>query len=94
MAWLANPTIGVAWLFFSQKRPGRSAALASLALAFMISFLFENKVASVYSENASSVAEYGLGYWLWVASASTFLLGTIVAAMPTEFLHKKVSVEP
>lgn len=92
IAWLANPAIGVAWVLFSQKRPGRSAALAALALAFMTSFLLEDRVASVYSENASNVAGYGPGYWLWVASASMLLLGAAVAAMPSEFLHENVDV--
>jgi hypothetical protein len=71
------------------KASRSSAALAALALAFMISFLFENTVTSVYSENASSIAGYGPGYWLWVASASMLLLGAAVAAMPTRFLHEK-----
>lgn len=92
VAWLANPAIGVAWALFSPKRPGRSAALAALALAFMTSFLFENRVASIYSENPSSVAGYGPGYWLWVASASMLLLGAAVATMPGEFLHEKIDV--
>ena len=88
-AWLANPVIGVAWALFFLKHPGRSAGLAALALALMISFLFESKVTSIYSETNTFVAEYGAGYWLWVACASTLLLGSIVAALPTEFLDQE-----
>lgn len=89
IAWLANPVIGAAWALFFLKHPGRSAGLAALALAFMISFLFESKVTSIYSETSTFVAEYGPGYWLWVACASTLLLGSIVAALPTEFLEQE-----
>jgi hypothetical protein len=53
VAWLANPVIGVAWVLFSLKHPGRSAGLAVLALALMISFLFESKVTSIYSETST-----------------------------------------
>ncbi len=29
---------------------------------------------------------YGLGYWLWLASAATLLLGYALAALPTDFM--------
>jgi hypothetical protein len=94
VAWLANPVIGVAWVLFSLKHPGRSAGLAVLALALMISFLFESKVTSIYSETSTVVADCGLGYWLWVASAFALLLGSIVAIMPTEFLNQRANNAP
>jgi hypothetical protein len=94
IAWLANPAIGVAWALFFLKRPGRSAGLAALALALMLSFLFESKVTSIFSETSTFVAEYGPGYWLWVACASMLLLGSIVAALPTEFLHHERNGAP
>ena len=94
VAWLANPVLGVAWVLFFLKHPGRSAGLAALALALMISFLLESKVTSMYSETGTLVAGYGAGYWLWVACASTLLLGSIVAALPTEFLDQESNGAP
>jgi hypothetical protein len=94
VTWLANPVLGAAWAFFLMKHPGRSAGLAALALALMISFLFESKVTSIYSETSTFVAGYGPGYWLWVACASTLLLGGIVAALPTEFLDPERNAAP
>lgn len=93
-AWLANPVIGVAWALFFLKYPGRSAGLAALALALMIGFLFESRVTSIFSETSTFVAEYGPGYWLWVACASALLLGSIVAALPTEFLDQERDSAP
>ena len=86
VAWLANPVIGVAWIFLALRRLGRSAGLAALGLALMASFLLVSTVASIYGETTESVVAYGFGYWLWVASAVVLLLGSLVAALPTNFL--------
>jgi hypothetical protein len=86
VAWLANPVISLAWVFLALRRLDRSAGLAALGLALMVSFLFVSSVASMYGETTESVVAYGFGYWLWVASAVVLLIGSLVAALPTKFL--------
>ena len=88
IAWFANPALGLGWTFLASRRPVRSAGLASLGLAFMFSFLLVSEVTSVYASTSSGVTGYGIGYWLWVASAVTLLLASLVSALPTEFLER------
>jgi hypothetical protein len=87
-AWFANPALGLGWTLLALRRPLQSAGLASLGLAFMLSFLLVSEVTSMYASTSSGVAGYGIGYWLWVASAATLLLASLVLAMPTEFLKQ------
>lgn len=91
LSWLANPAMCAAWLLLALDHPARSAGLAALGLALMLSFLLVSEVASMYGEGVMSPAAYGTGYALWIASAIVLLLGTFIAAMPTEFLNERAN---
>ena len=60
----------------------------------MVSFLFVEEVGSVYGENLVRPMAYGSGYKLWMASGIVLLLGSLVAALPTEFLKQSASNAP
>jgi len=77
IAWLANPALLTAWVMFYFGRYRRSAAFALIAAALMVSFLFAKTVVSSEAPTYSKVTGYGLGYWLWVASAFVLLIGAI-----------------
>ena len=80
-AWLANPLLVATWaLTFS--RPPRAGALACAAasLAFALSFLLHHEIMLEGSGKYSRITGYGPGYWLWVASIATALVGCLVAA--------------
>jgi hypothetical protein len=74
-AWIANPLMILAWLFSWKSRPGRALLCSTLALLFMASFLFEKRILSDENGRSSAIAGYGLGYWLWMASAAVMALG-------------------
>ena len=86
VAWFANPVMSLAWFLFVAKKPGFAAAGAALALALMLSFLFQDSVIASEAPTYAVIAGYARGFWLWVASAASLLTASIVAAMPTEFL--------
>lgn len=94
VSWLANPAMCAAWLLLALRCPVRSAGLAALGLTLMVSFLLVSEVASMYGESIERPAAYGAGYALWIASAIVLLLGSIVAALPTEFLNESANNEP
>ncbi len=94
VSWLANPAMAAAWLLLASHRPVLSGGLAALGLTLMLSFLLVSEVASMYEDGIVRPAAYGAGYALWVASAIVSLLGSIVAAMPTNFLNEPATNAP
>ena len=78
--WFANPLLFVGWLGmlkpFRRYNPGKIiAALAGYAaLALTVSFYFAETVVSNEGGIAQPITGYGLGYWLWVASAAAFAI--------------------
>lgn len=89
MAWLANPALLLAWVFSLKKRPAPSLLSAIVALAFMVSLLFQQTVVTSEAPTYSRIIGYGIGFWLWIVSAALQAVGSAVAAMPTEFLTSK-----
>ncbi len=86
LGWLANPALLGGWLGFVTSKRKLGAASTLLALALMLRFLVDPSV--MVDENATQwmFDVYGLGYWLWLASAATLLLGYALAALPTDFM--------
>ena len=78
-AWLANPAILGAWILIWSRRMRPLAFLcAGAALAFALSFLRVKKMDRDESgEHVERITSYGVGYWIWIASIGTILLGCI-----------------
>ncbi|MFG6460397.1 hypothetical protein ACG04Q_02360 [Roseateles sp. DXS20W] len=89
IGWLANPALLGGWLGFIRGKRMLGLISTLLALALMLRYLVDPTV--MLDENASQwqFDVYGLGYWLWLASAGTMLLTYAVAALPTDFLTPK-----
>jgi|GEM_PF-605079 len=77
--WLANPLLVLAWFFAWKARPGRALICSALALLFMAGFLYEKRIVSNENGGTSVITGYGLGYWLWMASAAVMLVGAGMA---------------
>jgi hypothetical protein len=82
IAWLANPIIAVTWILY--LRASRFAALISAvtALGLTLCFLSANGVPGPGPEGVNvadfetrAIISYGIGYWLWVASAAVLAAG-------------------
>jgi len=75
-AWLANPVIAIAWiLYVSDKQP---AALISavVSLGLTLSFLcVQDGPFGPKQLDPVPIISYGIGYWLWVASAAIVVAG-------------------
>lgn len=89
-SWLANPLLFVGWITFFSKNSPVSLVCSFAALAFVISFLFVEKVAVSEAPSYSRVAEYGLGYWLWLSSAATLVLGVVLRLFLSSKNSKKL----
>jgi hypothetical protein len=73
----------LAWALSLSKKYFSSLLAAIVALLLMVSFLFQVTVVSSEAPTYSRVASYEIGFWLWVASAVTQVVGSFVAARPT-----------
>jgi len=76
-AWLGNPLILIAAVMFWRRRYRWAIAFSAVALMLMLSFLLVRTVVSSEAPTFSRVTGYGLGYWLWIASASVLLGGSL-----------------
>jgi hypothetical protein len=84
-AWLGNPALLAAWILFFTKKPTLSLLAALVALAFMVSFLFQQTIVSSEAPTYSHIVGYGTGYWLWLTSAVLQVIGSAVATLQTKF---------
>jgi hypothetical protein len=85
-AWLANPIIAVTWLLYFGLLYPRVARFATLisavtALGLTLSFLWVKDLpgpppgVNVPDFEMMPIISYGIGYWLWVASAAILAAG-------------------
>ena len=78
------------WAF----RPRRFAfVFAALLLGFALSFLERNGPPGDQRLAPGDQAGYGLGYWLWIASIGTLLVGAGVAAMLEKLADRAANLE-
>jgi hypothetical protein len=88
-AWLANPALAVAWIFLLIRRNGRAAVLLIISLGFALSFLYEKHWDRDESgSHTATITGHGFGYWLWIASIATALVGSL-SAMIFDRLHRR-----
>jgi hypothetical protein len=93
--WLANPMMVVTWILY--LRGHRSAAWtgALFALGLTLSFLLVESVLGPGPEGVNvedfemrKIVSYGLGYWLWVASAAVLVAGITVGNVASRIVGK------
>jgi len=76
LAWLANPLLFVSWVLLAASRFRAAFYVALGALLFAMSFLLYSEVISSTKTDYSRIVGYGIGYWLWIASALILAVGT------------------
>ncbi len=76
LTWLANPLLFAAWIFW--KEDLRFSLWAStVATAVSLSFLSFDTIMVDEAGHYSKIISYQAGYWLWVSSSMTMLLGNL-----------------
>lgn len=75
--WLANPIILIALIIFKDNK--RIALVLSISSTILIvAFLLFNKVINNEAGHYENVTELKLGYWLWLLSSLTILIGSLI----------------
>ena len=76
LTWLANPLLIVSWILFNSKKK-TSLVLSSISLLIGLSFLLFNEIIINEAGNYGEITGYEFGYWLWLLSMATMLIGGI-----------------
>ena len=72
--WLANPLMLISWLTINRS-PKISLLTNLFAVILSFSFLLFNEIMDNEAGFYSQIISYLLGYWLWVASSVSMLIG-------------------
>ena len=75
--WLANPLLLGSWSLF-KKKPKVSFILSIAAFVLMLSFLLVDEIIDEIVSRTTKVVFYGLGYWLWVLSSFSMIIGNFL----------------
>jgi hypothetical protein len=75
--WLANPLLLGSWSLF-KKKPNVSFILSIAAFVLMLSFLWVDEIIDNDGTTTTKVVSYGLGYWLWVLSSFSMIIGNFL----------------
>lgn len=76
-SWLANPLLIAAWLLL-RRNLKTSMFLSVFAFLFALSFLLFDAIIDNEAGHVHQVIAYRAGYWIWVASSCTMVIGTFV----------------
>ena len=76
LSWLANPALIISWISFYKNR--KTSLIASiLACCFALFFRFCTQIRDDEGGFLHTITGYRAGYWLWLASSLTMLVGNL-----------------
>jgi hypothetical protein len=84
IAWLANPFLLVGWFLLAGRQLRAAAACAFAATVCASSFLLCKTILTDEGGNHSRITGYGVGYWLWLASAAVLLTASFVGVIGSQ----------
>jgi hypothetical protein len=88
LAWLANPLLFLGWGTFRSRQPFVALLSSCAALALMSSFLLVKTVMVSEAPTYARVSGYGAGYWLWMLSALSLIIGCAIRITATSDIEK------
>ena|SRR5215471_198231 len=93
--WLANPIMVVAWIRYLRGRWSAAWTSSLFALGLTLSFLLVESLLGPGPEGVNvedfemrEIVSYGIGYWLWVASAAVLVVGVTVGNVASRIMGK------
>jgi hypothetical protein len=77
ISWLANPLLIISWFSF-QRYPKVSLIFSVFSSVLAFSFLLVHKIIIDEGGNMHYITSINIGYWLWILSILTILIGNLV----------------
>jgi hypothetical protein len=79
LSWFANPLLFLSGILLLVRRPAAAACFAAVALPLMLTALQIQETWVNEAGTKGPVSSYGLGFYLWIATAVTLLVTAIIA---------------
>ncbi|MES2645796.1 MAG: hypothetical protein V4717_02885 [Bacteroidota bacterium] len=94
-SWLANPLLFAAWLTL-RRNLRASMFLSVFATLVSLSFLLFDNITDNEAGQQKQIIAYKPGYWLWVASSASMLIGTFTLMLKhnTRIAIEKAKTKP
>ncbi|GAA4091137.1 hypothetical protein GCM10022392_11190 [Mucilaginibacter panaciglaebae] len=86
LTWYANPALWAAWSQINNK-PKRAVIFSLVGTILATSFLLATEISDVKPNITSYITGYQTGYWLWLASMATMLVGSLINYLVTKNHH-------
>jgi hypothetical protein len=77
LTWYANPLLWIAWSQL-HKNPKKALAFSLAATVVASGFLLFKEITDITPGRTAYITAYRLGYWLWLASAVTTTIGSLL----------------
>lgn len=91
-AWLANPGIVLAWVFFLSRRANMTFVISLVSFVLMICFLFVHEGPFGPKLATNSIVELGSGYWIWVISVFVMVAASFPFKAALEFYRSSAPI--
>ncbi|HEY9534678.1 MAG TPA: hypothetical protein VIQ77_09085 [Mucilaginibacter sp.] len=78
LIWYANPALWAAWSQINSK-PKRALIFSLIGTILAASFLLATEISDIKPNITSYITGYQTGYWLWLGSMITMLIGSSIS---------------
>jgi TM2 domain-containing membrane protein YozV len=86
LGWYANPFVILANVLYFRKRPGAALIASGCAVALSLtSFALQQVYTQGTGQGDCQIEHFGLGFYLWLATIATLLVGTLGAYLDSRF---------
>lgn len=75
ISWLANPALIISYVHHSRGKLKPALYYSLAALLLSLTFLLFREIIVSEAGHTGEITGYGLGYWLWLSSISTNVIG-------------------
>lgn len=87
IAWMANPLLVTAAFLLLMKKQKASLVISFLALALTLCFLTVKEITVDEAGHQNPITGYGPGYYLWIASCISMILGNTIFIRTAKQTH-------
>ncbi|MCE4065418.1 hypothetical protein LXM63_09940 [Chryseobacterium gleum] len=87
IAWMANPLLLTAAFLLLMKKPKASLVISFLAFALTLCFLAVKEITVDEAGHQNPITGYGPGYYLWIASCISMILGNTIFIRTAKQTH-------
>ncbi|MDN3695131.1 hypothetical protein QWZ06_24290 [Chryseobacterium tructae] len=89
IAWMANPLLFIGAFFLLLKKTKISAVISLIAFGLTFCYLSVGEITVNEAGHKFPITGYGPGYFLWIASCFSLLIGSIILIKTPEKIQEQ-----